>query len=484
MPGFPPYEEDIADLFRQAGELLAAHFDEVRARGPIDRFASPAELAPSYAAPLPPDGRPIEAVWEDLRRILREGVALHHPACLGHQVAPAFPLAAAGGAIAQAVNQAVAAWEGAPSAAHLERQVLRWFSDLAGFGPDAAGSFVTGGSIANLTGILAARSRDGSAWEAGVDPAKRPAVLCSDQVHYSIERACGVLGLGSRSVVKVPTDDRLRMTPEAVEASLAACRKEGRNPIALVATAGTTSTGSFDPLRPLARIARREKLWFHVDGAHGASFLFSERHRGLLDGIEMADSLAWDPHKMLFMPMSASVILFARSPDMDRLFRQEAPYIFGTSGDIPPEMNAGERMLACSRPWDALKIWLSLTRHGARVFGEMIDTTVETAAGLHARVRAAPDFEPLHAPEANILCFRYRWDNASAEALDAFNYDLRNRLNRSGKAWITTAVVKGKRALRTAVMNPLTGRAEIEGLLAELRRIARGMRESGTIARS
>lgn len=476
MPSFTPFAEDVADLFRQAGELLKGHFTEALATGPVARFAPPSELEAAYASPLPPEGRPMEDVWRDLRRILREGVVLHHPACMGHQVAPAFPLAAVGGGIAQAVNQALAAWEGSPSAAHLERQVIRWFLDLAGFGPGAAGSFVTGGSLANLTGLLAARNRDGAAWEDGADRSLKPAVLCSDQVHYSVERACGVLGLGSRAAVKVPTDARFRMTPEAVEAALAACRAEGRTPIALVATAGTTSAGAFDPLRPLARVARREGLWFHVDGAHGASFLFSERHRHLLDGIEEADSIAWDPHKMLFMPMSASLVLFARGDDMDRLFRQEAPYIFGTASDIPRDLDSGGRTLACSRPWDALKIWLPLTRYGAPVFGEMIDATVETAGILHGLVRDAPDFEELHAPEANILCFRYRWDGAAEDELDAFNYALRNGLNRSGRAWITTAVLGGKRALRATVMNPTTGPDQPRRLLEALRETARGMR--------
>ena len=472
-----PYRDDIAELFAAAGALLKEHFAGL-AEKPVTRFQPPATLEKKHDRRLGEKPQEMSRVWAHLTQILRDGNLLHHPGYMGHQVAAPFPLAAAAAGIAQAVNQGMAVWEMSPAATIIERRVLRWMSDAVSLGPEAAGAFVSGGTMANLCGILAARNRagDGSIWQRGTDRADRLCVLVSDQTHYSIARSCGVLGLGSDAVVQVATDDRFRMTAEAVEEALTVCRTNGRRPIALVATAGTTSTGSFDPLDELAPIAQREGLWFHVDGAHGASFSLSAKHRSLLRGIERADSLAWDPHKMLFMPMSTSMVLFARATQMDELFRGDAPYLFGTSADVPADLNIGERTFQCSRAWDALKVWLSFERYGAAAFAEMMEHTVTVARHLHAAVLEADDFEPLHEPECNIVCFRYRWNGATENQLNRLNYDLRNRLNRGGHAWITTSVLRGKRALRATIINPLTEPEHVERLLAELRVLARALR--------
>lgn len=472
-----PYDEDFSRVFREAGDLVSRHLSDPR-RKRLTRFRRPAALAPMFRGGAPRGGKPSAKVWRELGKVLDAGVLLHHPAYLGHQVAPPFPIAAAAAGIGAAVNQGMAAWELSPAASLLERQVLRWLSDLAGLGPRAAGAFVPGGTIGNLYGILAARNRaaDGAAWEKGADRRQRLRILCSDQVHYSVERACGVLGLGARAAVKVPTDGRFRMTADAAEEAVRSCRRRGERPTALVATAGTTSTGSFDPLGPLAAVARRHGLWLHVDGAHGASLLLSRRHRALLSGIDRADSVAWDPHKMLFMPMSASAILFRRGMDMDALFRQDAPYIFGTAGDIPASLNPGERSILCSRSWDALKVWLSFRRYGTAVFATMIDRAIKVTRALHAAVLSSDDLEPLHEPECNILCFRYRWSGARDAELDRLNFALRNAVNRSGRAWLTTTVLRGRRVLRAVVINPLTTEEDARKLLADLRRIAKALR--------
>jgi L-2,4-diaminobutyrate decarboxylase len=244
--------------------------------------------------------------------------------------------------------------------------------------------------------------------------------------------------------------------------------------MAVVATAGSTATGTFDDVDEIGRLCEQRGLWLHVDGAHGASALFSERHRHRLAGLGRARSLAWDPHKMMLMPLSASIILVRDEHDLEAAFSQRAPYLFHAR-DGSRNWDQGLRTFQCSRRLDAFKVWIALQRYGAAAIGQLYDHLCETARTLHDLLAARPDFETLHEPESNILCFRYVEEGASPSSIDERNQRMREAFNRGGDGWITTTVLQGRRVLRVTLMNPRTTVGDLEHLvdgLATLGRVA------------
>jgi len=353
----------------------------------------------------------------------------------------------------------------------IESRVVRWMCDLAGFGASAGGTCTSGGTEATFAGLLAARQAVlPDAWRAGVG-ADPPVVVCGEHAHYAVARAVGELGLGTDHTVIVPSRE-FRMDVGALERTLDRLRADRRRVMAVVATAGSTAVGSVDDLAAIGRLTDAHGLWLHVDGAHGASALFSRTRRAALAGIERARSIAWDPHKMMLMPLAASVVLVRDEADLEAAFSQQAPYLFhGRTGER--HWDQGLRSFACSRRIDALKVWVTIARYGAAALGALYDHLCDTACALHEAILARPDFEALHQPASNILCFRYVGDRSLAdEALDALNLDLRTAYNRAGEGWITTTVLAGRRVLRATIMNPRTTAKDLEGVLAGLARVA------------
>jgi L-2,4-diaminobutyrate decarboxylase len=457
---------------------MADYLEGVESR-PVSTPKSPAELAKRFVEPLPRTGSPAEEVWEDVwERVVGDAIHFAHPMYMGHQVAPPLPHAVLADALASLLNNSVAVWEMSPTGTVVEAQVVRWLVAAAGFPATAEGSLVSGGSVANLTGLLAAReARFPGAWVEGVartPDAERAVLLASGQSHYSVERTAGLMGLGSDAVVSV-ADRGGKMDPAALHDTLRAVRREGRIPLAVSATAGSTATGLFDPLDEVAGVCAAEGVWLHVDGAHGASFLLSDRLKHLVRGIERADSVAWDPHKMLWMPISSGAVLVRDGRHLGTAFRQKAPYLFHARPGEDRSWDAGRMTLQCSRRFDALKLWVSLRHYGADHFAGLLETTAARTASLHAKLLAAPDFEPVHAPESNILCFRHTPSHVSADALDAFQADVRRRYNESGAGWITTTVLDGRRVLRVTLMNPQTTDEHLDRLLDGLREVGRGI---------
>jgi len=240
-----------------------------------------------------------------------------------------------------------------------------------------------------------------------------------------------------------------------------------------VATAGSTATGAFDDLAAIGALCDEREIWLHVDGAHGASALLSGVHRGQLAGIERARSLAWGPHKMMLLPLSAGMVLVRDERDLERAFAQKAPYPFHTGNDEERNWDAGVRSFQCSRRADAIKLWVALQRYGANGIGALYEHLCGTAQALHAQIGARAEFEALHAPSSNILCFRWAGDGAlDARAVDEVNRETRARYNRSGAGWITATVLGGRPVLRVTIMNPRTTAAHTAALLDGLSAVA------------
>jgi glutamate/tyrosine decarboxylase-like PLP-dependent enzyme len=278
------------------------------------------------------------------RDVVADANRLCHPMYLGHQVSAPLPAAVWAEALVAALNQSVAVSEMSPTATAVEGQVVRWMADLAGFGPRAGGTFTSGGTEATFAALLAARSRAvPNVWADGLG-ADPPVVVCGEHAHYAVGRAAGEMGLGQRNVLSVASRDH-RMDPDALGRTLADLDASGRRVMAVVATAGSTATGSFDDLDAVADLCEARGLWLHVDGAHGASALLSAEHRHRVRGVARAHSLAWDPHKMLLLPLSAGVVLVREERWLEAAFAQAAPYLF--HGAAP---DAGRATTRATRP--------------------------------------------------------------------------------------------------------------------------------------
>lgn len=471
-----------ADELRRAGHELIDRMADYLAtveRRPVSTPLAPAEIASRFAEPLPRAGSPADGVWEDVwERVVGDAIHLAHPMFLGHQVAPPLPHAVLADALASLLNNSVAVWEMSPTGTLVEGQVIRWMTELLGYPPSSDGTLVSGGSAANLTGLLAAREAAfPGAWRQGVaaaSGAERGVVLVSSHAHYSVERAVGLMGMGSDAVIEVGEREGT-MDVDALERSLHEARAGGRVPLAIVATAGSTATGQFDDLEAVSEVAKRAGVWLHVDGAHGASFLCSPALRNRLRGIERADSVAWDPHKMMFMPISTGAVFVRDRRHLDSAMQQSAPYLFHPRPGEARSRDIGQRTLQCSKRLDALKLWICLRHYGLEHFAELQEKTVRNTEYLYARLSDAEDFETLHRPESNILCFRHlperarKMDHAGQDRLQA---ELRERFNASGRGWITTTLLGGRRVLRVTLINPLTEEEHLGALL-------RGLRELG-----
>jgi L-2,4-diaminobutyrate decarboxylase len=408
---------------------------------------------------------------------MENAIQLHHPAYMGHQVCPPFPTAVIADLVISTLNQSTAVFEMSPIGTVIEQEVIRWLAGRVGYPATFLGTAVSGGSAANLTGLMAARARWNAKQESEQNPTPTPdsrkptpapIILCSADAHYSIARAASIMGIDSEHVIKVPTNDRHQLDLGALTVAL----RDADDVMAIVATSGSTATGAFDDLRAIAALRDEHDTWLHVDAAHGASVLLSDRLRHLVDGLDLADSLAWDPHKMLWMPLSLGVILVRDGLWLRRAFEADAPYLFNAERASD---NIGEMTIQCSKRADAVKLWLTLQVSGTAPFESSLDHVTGVTRYLYDRVIESDDFEAMHVPEFNIFCFRHRSD-------DDTNATLRERLIRSGHAWITSTLLKGQRVLRVTMINPRTERSDVDRMLAALRTIAaQGVadRESG-----
>jgi L-2,4-diaminobutyrate decarboxylase len=373
-----------------------------------------------------------------------------------------------------ALNQSLAVWEMSPTATMIEHQIIGGLAKLAGYGAGAGGTLTSGGTEANFTAMLAARNAAvPNAWEDGLG-ADPPAVVYGEHAHYAVTRAIGQLGMGRRRGIPIPSRD-YRIDVDLLTAALDRLRNEKKQVMAVVASAGTTATGSFDDLEAVGKLCEERGIWLHVDGAHGASALLSSKRPRALNGLRYSRSLAWDPHKMMLLPLAAGMVLTRDEGDLERAFAQQAPYLFH-AGKSKRIIDQGIRSFQCSRRADVLKLWFVMQRFGTSGLGQLYDHLCNTAQLLHDAIEERGDFENLHQPESNILCFRYLgaknrkkpgtpMTSSDVEQIDALNRELRPRYNREGTGWITATVLGGRPVLRVTMMNPRTGAVHVKALL-------------------
>lgn len=469
--------DDLYDpeAFRRAAhqtvDLLADYLTAAAARSVDVLPPSPPE---TVLRSWPAAGTPLTE--RDLvSRLVAESSHQHHPGYVGQQMSAPLPVTALTGMAAALLNNSTAIFQGAPVGTALEHHVVAWMTRMIGYGEGAGGILVSGGSLGNLTALLAARQLrlGGDPWRTGVAgaPGRRPAVLVSAEAHYSVGRAAGIMGLGETAAVPVPVDNTFRMTRSGLVEALERARTQGLHPFALVGNACSTATGSVDDLPMLADFCGEHGLWFHVDAAHGGSALLSPRYRVRLDGIERADSVVWDAHKMMLVPGVTTGVLFRRQDDADAVFAQSADYLL--TGEGAPLDLAG-RTLECTRGMLALPVYAALATAGVERLGAYVEAMFDLAADFASRIDERPDLELAYRPQANMVCFRVR--PASGEDADALQVEVRRRINASGRFFVQHTRLGGVRHLRTVIITPLTTPRDLNELLDLVETTARDVR--------
>jgi glutamate/tyrosine decarboxylase-like PLP-dependent enzyme len=475
-----------AAAFRAAGHDLIeqiAGWLEGLADGPVMRNEAPAAVRRLIDAdrPLPENGTEPGALVDEAARLLFQHSLFNgHPRFLGYITSSPAPIGALGDLLAAAVNQNVGAWRLSPLATEIEAQTVRWIAEMIGFPGDGDGLLVSGGNMANFVCFLAARAAKApDARTAGLRGAPAPMyVYASTETHTWIQKAADLFGLGTDAIRWVEVDAEQRMNVAALEQRIASDRADGALPFLVVGTAGTVSTGAVDPLADIAALCRRHDVWFHVDGAYGALAARVAGAPESLRALGEADSVAVDPHKWLYAPLEAGCAIVRRRGDLLRAFSYHPSY-YHFDHEVTNYYDHGPQN---SRGFRALKVWLALRQVGWSGYQQMISEDMRLSRRLHALVQQHPDFEAL-TQHLSVTTFRHVPGELRAslgtpdteQQLQRLNQELLSRVERSGEAFLSNAIVNGRFALRACIVNFRTSEADIDALLPLLARLASGL---------
>ncbi len=462
-------------LGHQAVDLLADHLAGIQRReGPVLPWREPQDALADWPADFSAQGG--ADPFALIRTVLEGSHHLQHPRYMGHQCSVPLPVTALLGMVADLLNNGTAIYEMGPVSTAMEQSLVQWLSGRIGFDPASSGGVLThGGSAGNLTALLAARQACApyDVWEQGYATPLDLCFVASDQAHYSVRRSAQVMGLGGRNVIVIPTDERFRMRVDLLGLALDKAAAEGRRVLAVTASAGSTATGAIDDLDAIADACQARSLWLHVDGAHSGAFVLSDRLRPALKGIERAQSVIIDAHKMMMMPSLATAVLFRNGDHSYETFSQQASYLFDRSAR-QEWYNLGHRTLECTKRFLSLNLYVALKVLGTDFFAGFLERMKDLAAGFARSIEARPDWELAVRPEGNIICFRYA--PAGVEDLNGLQAAIRDRIVQSGAFHVVKTVLRGRTYLRTTLMNPLTTEDDLEGLLGLAEATARACR--------
>jgi aromatic-L-amino-acid/L-tryptophan decarboxylase len=444
-------------LAHELSDFTAKYLEELPLLRAYPESVSGAEVEQLFATDLPVEGMG-RAAFDMLPQVFEKSRPAS-PRFFGYVFGSGEPIGALGHFAASVLHQNATAWRSGPSANAIERTVVHWLAcaiGCAGF----SGSLTLGGSSANLMGLCMAREAKAPANETGVHGG---VVYCSTEAHMSNAKAAALLGLGHNAVRLIAVDDAFRMRTEGLRDAIAADLDSGKIPIAVVASAGTTATGSIDPLRKIAGICREFNLWMHVDGAYGA--LASMAIPEAFDGIALADSISLDPHKWLYQPTGCGCLLYRNPADARRAFSHSAEYAHTLSSDAIEGFAFFEESIELSRPFRALGLWLSIRYHGLRAFQQSIRDDLSLAQILADAIDSEPKLERLAPVALSAVCFRFA---GQADDLNALNARILDRVIRRGRVYISNGSINGAFALRACVVNHRTTEDDVRAVVSEV----------------
>ena len=451
--------EEMRDFGYRIVDLLAGHFANVQ-DSPVGAKADPARMVSLFNQDPPENGRdPNELLAQLERDVFPNNLHVDHPRFFAFVPGPNNFVSAMADALAAGFNIFNGTWFGGSAAAALELGVIRWLCRVWGLPTTAGGLFVSGGSVANMTGLMAARHA------LLQDRLEGATVYFSDQTHSSVERALGVIGFRREQIRKLERDKDFRLSIQNLRAAIAQDRKSGLRPFCIVANAGTTNTGAVDPLNELADLAAKEKLWLHIDGAFGAASILSERGRALLSGLDRADSLTLDPHKWLFQSFECGCVLVRDAAVLKSAFQIKPDYLRDVHRGLE-EFNPCDYGIQLTRSFRALKVWLSLQTFGMAAFRQAITRGFELAEVAERELRARKEWEILSPAQMATVCFRF--GNS-----DELQTQLVDEMMKDGYALLTSTTLRGAVSLRLCTINPRTTEEDIIETVNRLDRFAR-----------
>jgi aromatic-L-amino-acid decarboxylase len=446
---------------------------------PVWQYTSDA-VKTHFDGPLPLDPQsPEEVYMEFLEYVLPYPVGNIHPRFWGWVIGTGTVLGALAELLAASMNTNTGGLDH-HIANHVEKQVIDWFKELLGFPASASGLLTSGCSAANLIGLAVARNA-----KAGYDlrregiraATRKMALYASEEIHSSVQKAVELLGLGSDALRLVPVNDCFQIDLEVLRAAIVQDRQDDHLPFCVVGAAGTTNTGAIDDLDALADICQHESLWLHVDGAFGAWAALAPGARSKVNGMERADSLAFDLHKWMYMPYEIGCVLVRREQDHRSAFSLTPTYLAHgeggrglTGGDLPWFSDYGFQL---SRGFRALKAWMSLKEHGVRKYGRLIQQNIDQALYLAELIDAAPELELAAPVMLNVVCFRYVGVGLDDDTLDELNKQIVIELQEQGVAVVSGTIVKGKYVLHIANTNHRSCREDFDVLVREVVRIGK-----------
>ncbi|WKB50630.1 pyridoxal phosphate-dependent decarboxylase family protein [Eleftheria terrae] len=462
-----------SDDYRQAmatcTEQITALFEAAQAPySGIDPLALRAAIA---RQPLSQESVvPLAAAIEEAGTLIgRNSILVQHPHCIAHLHTPPMIAGMVADRFMSAQNQSLDSWDQSGAATYVEQHVIDWMCELFGYAGSGDGVFTSGGTQGNIMALLIARD-----WAAhrisghdvqrdGLPPYfSKLRIVGSAKSHFTLRKAAALMGLGQQAMVTVPSHPDGTMVVEALEPTLAGLRQAGLIPFAVVGTAGTTDHGAVDDLRSIAAIAQQHQAWFHVDAAYGGALMLSRaRHR--LAGIEQADSVIVDFHKLWFQPISCGAILLKDRGHFRHLLHR-AEYLNRESDELP---NLVDKSISATRRFDALKVWMTLRAVGAATIGAMVDHLLEQTQAVAGLVRDRPALRLLARPSLSTILFRYV-GVPQADALDDFNRRLRVGLLKAGVAVLGETMVDGQVALKLTILNPCLSMGDFEQLLDKI----------------
>ena len=467
------------DAMRQLGHKMVddimTYLQTVRSR-PVWR-PIPDSVRGKLNLPLPQGPQHAQQAYEDFcDTVLPHPMGNIHPRFWGWVIGTGTPLGALSEMLAAAMNPNLGGAEHVPNL--VETQVIDWCKQMLGYEPNASGLLVSGGSMANLVGLTVARNSlaEFDVRKQGLPSVPRPMVLYgSEEMHSSLQKSVELLGLGNDALRKIPVDDQYRIDSSALENAIAEDRNAGRYPFCVIGNAGTVNTGAFDDLSRLAVIARREKMWFHVDGAFGALAALSPDLQHLVQGMNEADSIAFDLHKWMYMPIEVGCVLVRSEEQHRRAFSVTPKYLAhgGDRGLIAGSRWFSDYGLQLSRGFRALKVWMSLKEHGIEKYARLVLQNVRQARYLAQLVDDAPDLQRLAPVPLNIVCFRFQASGMNHDALNHLNQELLIRLHESGIAAPSYTTLDGRYAIRVAIVNHRSRREDFELLVSEAIRLGK-----------
>jgi L-2,4-diaminobutyrate decarboxylase len=474
-------------VFRQHAALATARLERHLADHSIRGLAlkEPAQLTQAARALMTPEHEQIAS--SDATRLeaiidlyVETGIQVHSPGYMGRQFSGVVPLCGVMDLVSSIVNQPSSFYEAAQLPSVVERIMAEEFNRFIGW-PDEQFTMITtsGGSLANLTAILAARNHKyPEFWKRGnaaLPAGQLPAIAVGADVHYSVTRAAGILGIGSAQVLRLPLNEEQQICASQAEILLLQAESLGLQVFCMVVSSGTTATGAFDPIDVLADLARAHGAWLHVDGAHGASLLVSDKLRGKLHGIAKADSLTWDAHKMLFVPSPCTLLFYKDKHTSRGAFQQQASYVFENDQDIYTAMDSAESNFECTKRPMIMNLWVLWAVYGRALFAQKIEYLCNLTTIAWQMVGNQTDFCALHRPESNIFCFRYQPDNVHEYHLPDFQLEIRNRLKEQGRFFISKVEINGISALRIVLMNHQITPQHLQLLLDEIRQVGQDL---------